>query len=164
MQSSEVKIWKNWKQCVRLIHGENAKFWGEDIKKIESSLLNMCMVKMQTSEVKIWKKNSKQRVELIHGENAKFWVEDIKKNESSLLSMCMVKMQTSEVKILKKLKTVCQTYPRWKCKLLRVCMSKYFLMARECKFNQHEVLATSTQAIGLATTRIDESLYRVKWH
>jgi len=35
MQGSEVKIWKkkNLKHFVKPVHGENAKLWGEDIKK-----------------------------------------------------------------------------------------------------------------------------------
>ena len=46
------------------------------MKKIESSVSNSFMVKMQSSEVKI-----------------------LKKIESSLLNLCMVKMQISEVKM-----------------------------------------------------------------
>ena len=44
----------------------------------------------------------------------------------------------------------------------RLCMVKCFSVARIFNFNQYEVLATSTQDIGLMTTRTDESLYRKK--
>ena len=68
----------------------------------------------------------------------------------------MVKMQSYEVKILKK-KNI-------ESSVTNLRMAECFSVARECKFNQHEVLATSTQDIGLTTTHTDEPLYREKWN
>ena len=108
---------------------------------------------------KFWGENMKKKfekcVKLMHGENAKFWVENMKEQIESILSnLCMVKMQSSEVMIWKNIES----------SVSNLCMVKCFSMVRAFNFNQHDILATSTQAIGFTTTHIDESLHREKWN